>query len=73
MERPECQGDEKRETDEQLLRRYFNAKSEVDRAQEAYKRMRPGPARTRRVQWTGCLRFTLLQIESELNERGIAH
>jgi hypothetical protein len=59
-------------TDAELIVRYKHVEAERDKAVTAYQRMKAGIiARTRKVQWAGCLNFTILQIESEMRERGL--
>lgn len=58
------------ETKEELLARHAFVKNEVDENRAKLDKMKLGQARTRKAMWGGCLTFTLLQIESEMRERG---
>ena len=60
------------ESNEQLQARYERVKEDVDRRHQQLERLKPGsPSRTKKARLCGCIRFTLLQIESELRERGL--
>jgi hypothetical protein len=60
------------ETDQELLARYTRCKTELDKSTRAREHMKMGSARTRKAQWCGSLLFTLLGIEQEMEERGLA-
>jgi len=60
------------ESDTELLARYNHVKKEHDKVVKSMEKMKLGsPARTKKAQWGGCLCFTLLQIISEIEERGL--
>lgn len=60
----------KKETNSQLLARYRHLKAEIAKVEASMKRCN-SHRRTQRAKWGGCLTFTLLQVESELRERGL--
>jgi hypothetical protein len=60
------------ETDRELLARYTLCKAELDKASKTREHMKAGSARMRKAQWCGSLLFTLLGIEREMEERGLA-
>jgi hypothetical protein len=60
------------ETNDELLARHKRVKDEVDKVKQQMERLKLGsPSRIRKAKWGGCLNFTLLQIESEMRERGL--
>ena len=59
------------ETDKELLARYNFVKSEYEKASRLAHRAKCGGTRDRKMRWAGCLNFTLIQIESEIEERGL--
>lgn len=54
------------ESKTELLARFQRVKTAYETAVEQMNRMKLGPARTRKAMWAGSLKFTLLQIRSEL-------
>ena len=51
-----------------LLARFQVVKTKYDTAVKQMNRMKHGPARTRKAMWAGSLSFTLLQIQSKLED-----
>jgi hypothetical protein len=57
---------------DELLTRYQFVKAEHAKAEKAVQRAKPGSAtRMQKARWAGCLLFALLQIKSELVDKGI--
>ncbi len=61
------------ETNEQLVARYRHCRSNYQRQRIEYERMTLGPARTKKAKWLGCLGFNLLQLQEEMDLRGIGY
>jgi hypothetical protein len=59
------------ETNEELTARYKRVKEEVEGREKKLNEMKPGGARTRKAMWCGCLRFAILGIAQEMDERGM--
>lgn len=59
------------ESDEKLVARYHHVKMLVEEVHKQRDRMKPGGARDRKSRWGGSLNFTLLQIEMEMEQRGL--
>ena len=63
---------DERETDEELKDRYQRCKEEHKQAKARMERSKLGSAeRSRKARWVGCLYFNVLQIQTEMEERGL--
>lgn len=61
--------DDESETDTELLNRYSHVKKLYKKAEASAKRCKNPANRTQKMMWAGSLNFTLLQIESEIDDR----
>jgi len=61
------------ETNEQLLRRHKTVKAKYQQAKKSAERCKSRGNRERKMRFAGSLNFTLLQIESELDDRGLTY
>jgi len=59
------------ETDDELLQRHKYVKELVTKAKKSAERCNTPGRRGEKWRWAGCLNFTLLEIESEMEERGL--
>lgn len=60
------------ETDDELIARWHRVTSRYHRVVARRDKLTYGPQRDAKSRWAGCLNFTKLSIESQLNERGLA-
>lgn len=61
------------ESDAELLARYRAVRDRVTKAEKSLSRMTSASSRRDdKARWLGCLNFTLLGIEREIEERGLS-
>lgn len=59
------------ETNEELIQRYNHISEILSKLHKQLEVMKIGPRKTRKAMWGGSLQFTLLQIKSKMEERGL--
>jgi len=62
---------EERESDADLIARHKRVEELYLKAKKSAERCKPGGTRDRKMRWAGSLNFTLIGIQSEMEERGL--